>query len=86
MDDFLAFRKLSILMSTNSLSPRSSTIATYAICGFSNPNAVGIGLAVLSSMCPERRTDFANVVVRAFFAGISASLLTACVAGTLSTD
>ena len=86
MDDFLAFRKLSVYMAANEISPRASAISTYAICGFSSPSAMGISLAVVSSMCPERKADFSSVIVRAFFGGIAASLLTACVAGTLTVD
>jgi nucleoside permease NupC len=44
-------------------------IATYALCGFSNPASIGITIASLSAMAPERRPDIAGVVLRAFIAG-----------------
>jgi len=44
-------------------------IATYALCGFSNPASIGITIASLSAMAPERRPDIASVVLRAFVAG-----------------
>ena len=44
-------------------------IATYALCGFSNPAAIGITIASLSELAPERRPDIAAVVLRAFCAG-----------------
>ena len=40
-------------------------------------------LATLSSLAPDRKADFAAVVVRAFVSGSAACLLTACVAGSL---
>ena len=51
------------------MSARSKMIATYALCGFSNPASIGITIASLSAMAPERRPDIAAVVLRAFVAG-----------------
>ena len=68
------------------MSPRSVAIATYALCGFANPGSIGVQLAVLTSLCPQRRTDFARVVMRAFVAGLAACFMTACVAGLLLTE
>ena len=65
------------------LEPRSVVIGTYALCGFSHPAAIGIQLAALGTMAPERRADLARLAVRAFVAGTMACFLTACVAGSL---
>lgn len=43
----------------------------------------GVQLATLSSMAPERKSDFAKVVFRAFISGSAACFLTACIAGAL---
>jgi len=51
------------------MSARSKMIVTYAMCGFSNPASIGITIASLSSMAPERRPDIVGVAVRAFVAG-----------------
>ena len=77
---------LGILIANGALSPRSVAIATYALCGFANPGSMGVQLAILGSLCPERKTDFARVVVRAFVAGSAACFLTACIAGALYTE
>ena len=66
-----------------SLQPRSVTIATYALCGFAEPTAIGVQLASLSTMAPERKGDLAEVAMRAFVTGSMACFLTACVAGAL---
>ena len=65
------------------LTPRSKVIATYALCGFSNPASIGIQIAGLGTMAPKRRGDLARVAFRAFVAGSMACFLTACVAGAL---
>ena len=44
---------------------------------------LGVQLATLSSMAPDRKSDFAAVVFRAFISGSVACFLTACIAGTL---
>ncbi len=86
VNDFLAYRKLSVLIADGEITDRSAMIATYAICGFSNPGAAGIGLAALSALCPERQGDFAQLTVRAFVGGIIACFMTACIAGMLTSD
>jgi nucleoside permease NupC len=48
---------------------RAVTIATYALCGYANPGSIGVTLASLGAICPQRREDFARLVVRAFVAG-----------------
>ncbi len=58
-------------------------IATYALCGFSNPASVGIQIAAFSTLAPTRRADLSRMAIRAYFAGSLACFLTACVAGTL---
>jgi nucleoside permease NupC len=45
--------------------------------------SIGIQLGGLGALAPERKTDLAKVVLRAFVAGCVTSFLNACVAGTL---
>ncbi|NLV45600.1 MAG: NupC/NupG family nucleoside CNT transporter, partial [Candidatus Hydrogenedentes bacterium] len=65
------------------LTNRSVTIATYALCGFSNPGSLGILIGGISAMAPERRGDIARMSVRAFIGGTLAAFMTACIAGVL---
>ncbi len=60
---------LNIFFNWGILSERSITIATYALCGFANPEGIGITLATFATLCPERRSDVSALVVRAFVAG-----------------
>jgi pyrimidine nucleoside transport protein len=83
LNEFIAYRELGKLIDEGALSQRSIVIATYALCGFANPGSIGVQLATLSSMAPERKSDFAAVAFRAFVSGSMACFLTACIAGAL---
>jgi len=83
VNEFAAYAKLSELIKLKAISKRSETIATYALCGFSNPGSIGSSLAALSTMAPARKSDLARVALRAFIAGNVACFMTACIAGTL---
>jgi len=84
VNEFAAYDRLSVFRSR--LSQRSVAIATYALCGFSNPASIGVQIAALSYMAPSRRGHISQVAIRAFIAGSAACFLTACIAGTLIKD
>nr|KAG5697778.1 hypothetical protein BaRGS_026735 [Batillaria attramentaria] len=65
------------------ISPRSETLATYALCGFSDLVALGMMTAALSTVAPSRRPHVLQVAPRALITGITACLLTAAMAGLL---
>ncbi|KAJ8302015.1 hypothetical protein KUTeg_021002 [Tegillarca granosa] len=65
------------------LQDKTEVIATYALCGFSCIQVVGISLGAIGALAPTRKFDLMNLAVRAFFTSTMASLLTACVAGLL---
>jgi concentrative nucleoside transporter, CNT family len=58
-------------------------LMTYALCGFSNFASIGIQIAGLGGMAPERQSDVARLGLRAMIAGMLATCMTACVAGVL---
>jgi nucleoside permease NupC len=80
VNEFVAYKEL---QSMEQLSIRSRRLAEYALCGFANFSSMGIQLGGLGAIAPSRRPDLANVVWRALFTGATASLVNACVAGTL---
>ncbi|MFK8111965.1 MAG: NupC/NupG family nucleoside CNT transporter [Rubripirellula sp.] len=65
------------------LSERSKVILTYALCGFSNFGAIGIQLGGIGPLAPNRRSDLAQLGLRAMFGGMLACCMTGCVAGAL---
>ncbi|XP_077291965.1 putative transporter YutK isoform X2 [Arctopsyche grandis] len=83
VNEFVAYERLGKFKEQGLLSPRGEGIATYALCGFTNPSSVGIMVGALSAMAPNRRSDIANVAVRGFFAGCAVCFMTACIAGLL---
>lgn len=65
------------------LSERSTVIMTYALCGFSNFAAIAIQIGGIGGICPERRSDLAQLGMRAMIGGALACCITGCVAGIL---
>ena len=81
LNEFIAYLDLKEMMPT--LSQRTTIVATYALCGFSNLGAIGIQIGGLSAIAPNRQQDLAVLGFRAMIAGSMACLTTACVTGIL---
>ena len=84
LTELLAYKDLGDLISENKISPRTSMIASFALCGFANLGSVAIQIGGLGAMSPERKSDIAKLAVRAMWAGALATCLTACFAGLLA--
>uniref|UniRef100_A0A8D0BNJ7 Sodium/nucleoside cotransporter n=1 Tax=Salvator merianae TaxID=96440 RepID=A0A8D0BNJ7_SALMN len=65
------------------ISVRAEIITTYALCGFANLSSIGIMLGGLSTMAPQRKSEFSSIVLRALFTGACVSLINASLAGIL---
>jgi CNT family concentrative nucleoside transporter len=81
LNEFLAFLDLKSAMTT--LSPRSVMLATYFLCGFANFSAVAMQIGGFSAIFPEKRDLIAEFGLKSMLGGTLASLLSACIAGTL---
>ena len=81
LTEFIAYGNLAAL--GNDISPRTATIAAYALCGFANFASIGIQLGGIGSIAPERKKDLAKLVTKAMCGGALASFLTATIAGIL---
>ena len=81
-NEFVAYVKLTGEYQ-DSLSPRSFTLATYALTGFANFASIGIQLGGIGAMAPSRRGDIARLGGRALLAGFVATLINAAVAAAL---
>lgn len=82
LNELLAFLELADLPSGN-LSDKSTMIMTYAICGFANFGSLGIMIAGLSGMCPERTREIVTLAPRSLVSGTLATCMTGAVAGLL---
>ncbi|MBN1349719.1 hypothetical protein JXJ21_09940 [candidate division KSB1 bacterium] len=81
INELVAYLDLAKMKST--LSPRSYTIATYALCGFANFSSIAIQIGGIGSIAPGRRSDLAKLGIKAMIGGALASWLTATIAGML---
>ncbi|KAM9391464.1 LOW QUALITY PROTEIN: solute carrier family 28 member 3-like [Pholidichthys leucotaenia] len=96
LNEFVAYQKLSDLIKRRKaggpeylkgvkqyISVHSESIATYALCEFSNFASLGMSIGVLSALAPDRRSDISRCGLRALIAGSVSCFMTACIAGML---
>ncbi|MGA7623138.1 MAG: nucleoside transporter C-terminal domain-containing protein [Candidatus Acidiferrales bacterium] len=79
LNEFLAFSMLGPMK--GHIAARSFSIATYAICGFSNFGSIGIQIGAIGSLAPSRKSDLAKLGFRALLAGTLANYLSAAIVG-----
>ena len=80
-NEFVAYQNLQALMaSSDALSKRGYTIASYALCGFSNLSSLGIQIGVLSALAPSRTRLIARIGPSAMIAGFISTLQAAGIA------
>jgi len=70
-------------LSPGALDPRSAEIMVYAMCGFANFASIGILIAGMSALMPDRRQDVVALAPRALLAGTLASSLSGAMIGLL---
>jgi CNT family concentrative nucleoside transporter len=78
LNEFIAYQQLS---AAHDLSPRTTLILTYALCGFANFGALGIMMAGMVTMTPSRRVDILRLGPLSLVAGSLATLFTGAVIG-----
>ncbi len=80
LNEFLAYMELAGLPA-GSLSPRSTVIMTYGLCGFANFGSLGIMIGGMGTMVPERKDEIVALGIKSVIAGTLATCLTGAVAG-----
>jgi CNT family concentrative nucleoside transporter len=81
INEFLAFAELGKIKAT--LTPRTFSIATFALCGFANVGSIGMQIGGIGALVPNRRNDLAQLGVRAMLAGTMANLMSASIVSML---
>jgi CNT family concentrative nucleoside transporter len=81
LNEFVAYMHLGQIKET--MSERSFTIATYALCGFANFSSIAIQIGGVGGLVPQRRKDMAQLGLKAMIAGSLAAFMTAAIAGML---
>jgi CNT family concentrative nucleoside transporter len=83
LNELLAFLALAELPA-GSLSEKSTVIITYALCGFANFGSLGIMIAGLSGMCPQRGAEIVELAPKSLISGTLATCMTGAIAGLLT--
>ena len=83
LNEFIAYVELSKLP-VDALDPRSRLILLYAMCGFANFGSLGIMIAGLATMAPERRDDVVSLGLKSIVSGTLATCLIGAIVGVLT--
>ncbi len=85
LNEFVAYVQFADDLKAGSLvlAPRSAIVIAYSLLGFANFSSIGIQIAGIGGMAPERRSDFARFGLRAMIAGHLAAFVSACLAGMM---
>jgi len=83
LNEFIAYVELSKLP-PETLDARSRLIMLYAMCGFANFGSLGIMIAGLSAMAPQRRDDVLSLGLKSILSGTLATCLMGAIVGVLT--
>jgi CNT family concentrative nucleoside transporter len=81
INEFVAYVDFMKHVEAGELSAHTQIIVTIALCGFANFSSIAILLGGLGSMAPSRRSDIAELGLKALFAATLANLMSAAIAG-----
>jgi CNT family concentrative nucleoside transporter len=83
LNEFIAYVELSKLPA-DALDPRSRLILLYAMCGFANFGSLGIMIAGLGTMVPDRRDEVVSLGMKSIVSGTIATCLMGAIVGVLT--
>jgi concentrative nucleoside transporter, CNT family len=83
LNELIAYFQLAQLP-PEALTPRSRLIMLYAMCGFANFASLGIMVAGLTTMAPERSDDVVSLGLKSIVSGTLATCLMGAIVGVLS--
>lgn len=84
LNEFVAFMHLGQMSDT--LSPRTMAITTFALCGFANFSSIGILMAALNTLAPARAPELARYGLHVVAAGSLSNLMSAALASFFLTS
>ena len=83
LNELIAYLQLAALPA-DALDPRSRLIMLYAMCGFANFGSLGIMIAGLATMCPEKRDEVISLGFKSIVSGTLTTCLLGAIVGVLS--
>ena len=83
LNEFLAYTELAALAEAG-MSPRTTLIMSYALCGMANFGSVGIMIGGFSALIPERRAEITELALKSVIGGTIATCCTGAVVGIIA--
>jgi len=83
LNELVAYLQLAGLPA-GTLEPRSRLIMLYAMCGFANFGSLGIMIAGLATMCPEKRDEVVSLGLKSIVSGTLTTCLLGAIVGVLT--
>jgi concentrative nucleoside transporter, CNT family len=83
LNELIAYVDLSKL-APDALDPRSKLIMLYAMCGFANFGSLGIMIAGLGTMAPERREEIHSLGPKSIVSGTLTTCLMGAIVGVIT--
>ncbi len=83
LNEFVAYMQLAEMVSEGTISTKTITMATFALCGFANFASIAIQIGGIGGLAPNRKSELAQFGLYAVLAGSLANLMTATIAGIL---
>jgi CNT family concentrative nucleoside transporter len=83
LNELVAYAEFSKLP-PEALDTRTRLIMLYALCGFANFASLGIMIAGLTTMAPERREDIVSLGLKSIVSGTLTTCLLGAIAGMLT--
>ena len=83
LNEFVAYLQLADMVEQGILTPKTITMATFALCGFANFASIAIQIGGIGGLAPNRKSELASFGLLAVLAGSLANLMTATIAGML---
>lgn len=84
LNEFVAYSDMGRLIEIGQfVNEKSILMATYALCGFANFSSIAIQIGGLGPLAPSRKSDIAQLGIKAVTGGVITTLLTATLAGLL---
>jgi CNT family concentrative nucleoside transporter len=83
LNELVAYLQLAALPA-GALDPRSRLIMLYAMCGFANFGSLGIMIAGLSTMCPQKRGEVISLGLKSIVSGTLTTCLLGAIVGVIT--
>jgi CNT family concentrative nucleoside transporter len=82
LNEFIAYLDLSKL-DPNAMSEHSRVLMTYLLCGFANFGSLGIVIAGMGSMAPDRQREIVQMGAKSLLIGTLSTCLSAAMIALL---